>query len=106
MARVQGVPQLFILRNSIGHIFLMLAKITDDLLLSGSGHANSIFIEKIKARFKISKAIVEEIMSFNGCMVNRSDDEAISMNMTEYISVVEYIDLERGRRKESDFKAS
>lgn len=91
MERVQALSTFFMLRNDRGHIVVMVAKITTLCCFS-------------KANIRLG--LLEGQLSLNRCMVNHSDEVDIFMGMTDYIAVVEYIDLHRGRWEEDYFKAS
>lgn len=106
MKTITGVSQIFVKRKPNGSIQLLLAKITDDLLFAGTMQDMNEFVEKISARFKISKAIIDAPIDFNGCRITQDEHGDISMNMTTYVNSIQPMDVTRNRRKEAEDKAT
>lgn len=50
---------------------MLLAKVTDDLLLAGNIDIMKDFIKKLTERFKVSKAILDGPIDFNGCRIEQ-----------------------------------
>lgn len=82
MERVTGVDQLFVKRNIDGTILMMMAEVTDDLLIVGSRLYIESFVKKLEKRFPISKAVLDVPIRFNGCMIKQDSRGDISMSMS------------------------
>lgn len=98
--RVQGASQLYILRNEDGTIIMLLAKVTDDMLMAGSPTTMNEFISKLEQEFTLSKAIVNGPVIYNGCRITQDDDGTIQLSTEEYLTAISPINVNRGRRKE------
>jgi len=59
MVRIEGVSQLFIKRDPDGQIILMIAKVTDDLLMTGTIQTMQVFAVTINKRFEVRKALID-----------------------------------------------
>lgn len=97
--RVFGVPQLFVRRDAGGRVILLLAKVTDDMLIAGSTAEVKAFITQISGRFPISKAIVNDEIKFNGCDISQDGEDNIKISMEEYLREVKCIDIPAERKK-------
>lgn len=106
MQRVNGISQLYMRRDSKGQINLILAKVTDDILIAGNVDEIQQFIQLISQRFKISKSITNKPINFNGCQISQRADGSISMSMKEYLDSVNAIQLGKNRRSEYMDKAT
>ena len=106
MELVNGVSQLFLKRSSRGDIILMIAKVTDDLLMAGSVEYMRWFKDIIGKRFPISKCIVDSTVQFNGCRISKSKHGDIEMSMDAYVTAIPFLFVDRDRRKEQGEKAT
>lgn len=77
--RVNGASQLYILRDADGVIFMLLAKVTDDMLMEGSPSTMSDFVRKLEQEFAISKAIVDGPVIYNGSWITQNEDDTIDL---------------------------
>lgn len=68
MEILTGVSQLFLKLREDRSIGLILSKVTDYLLFSGTIDYMNCFVEQISSRFKIIKSIIDDAIDFN---VNR-----------------------------------
>lgn len=59
MEKAKDISQLFIKRRNDGSISILLAKISDDLLIAGDLLTLNEFLERLTTRFKVRKAIIE-----------------------------------------------
>lgn len=108
--RVCGVSQLFFKRDSRGNIVLLLAKVTDDMLIAGSTADVGAFIDHIGKRFPISKAIVNDDIKLNGCDISQDNNDTIKRSKNVYVRNIKYIvqperkknQLEKATNKERD----
>lgn len=104
--RVFGVPQLFSRRDSAGDIILLVAKVTDDILMAGTKEAMQQFSEEISSRFTVSKTIIDAPVKFNGCDIAPHADGSIELSMGTYMRGVEYISLTHDRRRQTHERAT
>jgi len=98
--RVLGVSQLFRKRDLKGNTVLLVAKVTDDFLMSGTISAMNEFVDSIQSRFKISKAIIDSTIKFNGCVISQASNGDVSMSMQDYLVSINPISISRMRRKQ------
>lgn len=106
MYTVEGVSQLFIKRRQDGSIMLMVAKVTDDLLIAADTETMREFIKKVNERFKVSKSVVDEQILFNGTRIMQDSAGNISMTMKDYMKSIKPITLSRARRKQAAERAT
>lgn len=106
LERVSGADQLFVKRNEDGAIFMLMAKVTDDLLMVGSAGNLADFVKMLGTRFPISKSVIDDTIRFNGCLIRREDSGDITMSMAEYSESIGYLDMTRERRKQADEKVT
>ena len=104
--RVHGVSQLYIKRGQEGSIMLMIAKLTDDLLMAGTKVAMRQFADLISKRFTISKVILQGEIKFNGCSILRDESGDIRMSMNEYVAGIEPVQLSKNRLADVHSKAT
>lgn len=102
MKRASGIHQLFVRRNTSGIIDLLVAKTSDDFLVSGNKTTVENFFSRLKSRFEVGKAIIASVMKFNGCEIVIEKDGGIVLNMNEYIERLKPVELSRTRRKQID----
>lgn len=60
---------------------MMLSKVADDLLLSGSTSAIKCFVRQLTTRFKVIIAIFDSTISFNGRQFHQDAVGFITMDM-------------------------
>lgn len=106
MDRVNGISQLFIKRRSDDTIKLILAKVTDDLLFTGDIDTMEEFVKEVSNRFKVSKAILNSPINFNGTRIEQDEKGNITMNMNAYMGSIKPLDITRARRKQPNEKAT
>lgn len=64
-----GLSQLFVQRDANGTIILLVAKVTDELLIGGLVGDISHFNEKMKVRFQVGKKMIDKSFFFDGCEI-------------------------------------
>lgn len=96
---VKGISQLFVKRNTQRKIYIITAKVTDDLLYSGSIEGITQYIEKLRNRFTVGKFIINELFLFNGCELKQDSTCSIRMTMNRYLQPVRCIPINRNRNK-------
>lgn len=106
MEQAKGISQFFTKRRKDGSISILLAKITDDLLIAGELQAIKDFIEKLTGRFKVSKSIIDSAINFNVCRIQQDEEGNFEMNMADYLNMIKPLHISRMRRKESDQNAT
>lgn len=104
--RVTGVSQLFLKRTKDGSIRMILAKVTDYIIFSGTKDDMDQFVSHISSRFKISKAIIDAPIELNGCRITQLPDGDIVMDMQRYVKSIRQMDISRTRRKEATHKST
>lgn len=67
--RVESLSQLCICRDELEQIAVVFAKVTDDLLMSGTASELEIMSELISSRFELQNVIVNDTVTFNGCEI-------------------------------------
>lgn len=65
METLTDISQLFIKMEEKGSIWIILAKITDELLFEGTIAGMEGFVEDIPGRLKVSKSIVDAAININ-----------------------------------------
>jgi Reverse transcriptase (RNA-dependent DNA polymerase) len=105
--RIDGLPQLFLLRSKDGRILLILAKVVDDLLLTGTVPAMQEFNANLSNRFKVGRFICNEPFMFNALHVVQDPEFfAVEVDMVDYISKITKIPISPNRRKEAESTAT
>lgn len=104
--RVFGVSQIFVKRSSDGGIVMLMAKVTDDLLMAGSVEDIKEFVELIGKRFPISKAIIDNRIKFNGSEITQKADGTVILSMEEYLMEMQPIEISPERKKHRMEKAT
>lgn len=102
MEMAHGISQLFIKRKGNGKIGMMLAKITDDLLIAGDRSTMEEFVTETAKRFKVSKTIIDDPINFNGTRIEQDTEGSITINMDAFMESIEPLDITRARRKEHE----
>lgn len=95
--RVRGTSQLYIKacpRN------LSVAKVTNDLLVTGTERNIKSFAKSIGERFPVRRFLINESVSFNGCHIRMSQDGFALLNMDAYLHKLQYIQFTTSRRIE------
>lgn len=106
LKRVSGVDQLFVKRDTNGLIVLLMAKVTDDLLMVGTKADLEEFVTALGKRFPISKSIIDATIRFNGSTIQQEPNGDVTISMTDYAESLQYLELTRDRRKQNDEKAT
>lgn len=100
--RVRGIDQLYVRHGDDGALSLVIAKVTDDLLMIGERPELESFVAALGKRFPISKTIIDMPIKFNGCRIEREPDGDITMSMKDYAADISYIQINRDRRKQAE----
>lgn len=98
--RVRGASQLYIKRDRSGEIILILAKVTDDILMAGTIVAMKWLSRQMDKRFGLSKSTIDGAIDYNGCRITQDVDGSITMDMTSYMQNIDGISISRSRRKQ------
>lgn len=67
--RVFGLGQLKINRDGFGRIKTIATKITKDILIARKLPDLHKFMVEIIKKFKVSKAVIDDQITFNGCKI-------------------------------------
>ena len=106
LERIQGLNQLYVRRDNLGKIILIVAKVTDDFICGGSIEDTKAFISEMKKRFEVGKVIINEKFLFNGCEIEQDEQGSIAMSMHRYMEQVKEIPLSRERKRQPDESAT
>lgn len=101
-----GLSQLFAQRDSNGRITLLVAKVTDDFLIGGLTPDIIQFINKMKEKFEVGKAVIDESFFFDGCEITQDAAGSIRMTMERYLERLKPIPLPKPRRRQSQEPAT
>lgn len=103
---MSGVSQLYIRRDSGSRIVLIIAKLTDDILIGGKINAVKEFSALISKRFKISKEVIDSEIRFNGCIISKRSSEDIILSMEDYVKSMKPMNLSKGRKEDVNSPAT
>jgi len=103
--RVYGVSQLYVRRGPEEEICLLLAKLTDDMLIAGNDRDIREFIAQIGHRFETRKSIIGSEISFNGCTITQSDSHTV-LSMESYFASIRKINVSKGGLAQKREKAT
>ena len=98
--RVESVPglvQLFVLRDDMNEIKLLMAKVVDDFLLAGHHDAISELHKTISLKFKIGRFVTGSEFVFNRLSILKQSDGSVRLSMQEYFNTIEPIPLSLAR---------
>lgn len=84
----------------------MAVKVTDGILLSGKIQELYKFVEAIYARYEVRKAIIDDVINFNGCEIYQESDGNIHMDMTTFMQKIKPIEIDKERRKKQSENAT
>ncbi len=104
--RVIGLGQLYIKRNQEQDITLVLAKLTDDLLISGKKDNIIEFSNAIRKRFTTRKVVLDGEIIFNGCILRQEENGDVLLTMQKYLDNICEIPLSKTRRADKKSQAT
>lgn len=81
---------------------MLLEKITDDLLLAEDLSTINDFVTKQTELFNVSKAISNSAINFNCCKIEQDNAGNISMNMKDYLYLINPMEMSRMMHKLSN----
>ena len=81
LARIQGLNQIYVLRDVGGKIVLIVAKVTDDVICGGSLDIINPFLQKLKQKFEVGKIVIDSKFYFDGCEIEQDTTGSIHMSM-------------------------
>ena len=61
-----------------------------------------MFLTKLKERFEVGKAVIDERFHFNGCEVDQCKEGHIKLSMHRYLDRIKPISVSRKRRKQTE----
>lgn len=82
--RVHGVTQLLIKRNLNKNIKIIITKITDDVLMTGSAEEMKRFADSLQTRFEVSKIVIDSDIAFNGAIISRTTEETFECQWNHF----------------------
>lgn len=65
-----------------------------------------MFVDAVKKRFDVGKAILDQTMLFNGCRITQHMEGNITLHMEEYMRSIKMMEISRERRKQHTEKAT
>ena len=104
--RIHGIPQMFVQRNEDGDIRLILAKVTDDLLIAGQMQHIEVFNKNIEKRFPISKTVIDGQIKFNGAFIQQDSQGSIKLSMDGYMHEIKHMHVDKARSKSGQSRAT
>ena len=96
--QVAGIPQFFISRDGNNFPTMFMVKVVDDFLIASTKSHLIQFHECLAGKFNIGKFDTGNTLRFNGTFITQSS-ERIQLDMSEYFSTVNSIEVQRARRK-------
>lgn len=99
LGRNFGVNQLFIRRSGSGRIILLVAKLSDDFLVSGSPDDIGSFPKELHGRYALGKISKGPSHQFVACEIYLDRSRDITMSMNTYWKRIKPIKTTRTRRK-------
>lgn len=98
IAPVHGVSQLYIKNKDYGKIRLIVAKVSKDSLKSGSILNMMNFVDAVKKRFTIRKAIIVSEPSFSGANFQQTTSDAVTILMNKCLALIRPIEIFKYRK--------
>lgn len=106
LQRLHGLNQLYVRRNGLGTIILIVAKVTDDFICGGALHLVTAFVRELGKRFEVGKVIIDGKFLFNGCEIEQDERGSVRMSMNGYMSQLQEIPLSKERKRQPDEAAT
>lgn len=99
---VVHIPQLFYLRLN-GNLALVVAKVTDDILVGGSLHNRKTFIQKLSKSYVLGTVVhMPGTFQFFGLQLEQQDNDEIQLSGEEKLQNISPYTIPRARRKDPD----
>lgn len=95
---MNGISQIFLKEGKDGNITLIIAKITDVLLMAGHSLEMEEFVEQTSKEFNTSKVVVGTEAVFNGSRILQDQDGNVTMDMRDYVEGIDPIDIADERK--------
>lgn len=89
------MSQIYIKRDRNKRIVLISTKVRDCILLAGRIPNLNQFAEQIAAKYKVRKTIIDDKINFNGCTISQDNLRNIRMDMTEFLSKLSLIKMDK-----------
>lgn len=97
--------QLCYKRHSDGKVILVVIKTIDDFLDRDTLSVLRDFIESLKRKFSVGKALISNKLQFNGCDIV-TDEEGAVLSMGSYMDRIKPVTLSRQRRRMQQDRAT
>lgn len=104
MERVFGVPQLFVKREAT-RIELLIAKATDEFLVSGKTEDARNFMRELGKAFKVGKVAIGGTFRFISCEVDVGDD-VLKMSLRDFLDRIKKVKIADERRHQGESLAT
>lgn len=103
---IPQLGQIFVRRNEIGKITLILGETVDEVLAAGSGDTITEFLGKLCQRFDVGAIQRGKIYNFNGCEIVRDYNGGATMAIHKYLERLKPILLSRTGRRQKESEVS
>lgn len=77
-----------------------MAKVTKDILLAGKLNEIKTFFTNLRKRFGIREIVVDDVISFNRCIIRKDNEGSVSVEIGAYLRHTRYTELAEDRRKQ------
>lgn len=105
LVKVMGMNQLYIKYFKNGNIDLIIAKVTNDMLVTGSVEATTKVRDAMHDHLQLSKSVIDKPVIYNGCSICQTKTGDNKMSMYECMTRILYVYMSYSRRKSQQVKA-
>lgn len=102
--RVFGVSQIFFKRDEANKFKLIIAKVTDDFLVSGTREDITHFMDELSVMFEVGKIRFEKDFHFNGCEVTFDNHGNENLSTDNYMRRLKPVQKSGSRCQEQEAK--
>lgn len=85
---------------------MLIAKVTDDILMAGPVTCMEKFVPAMANRFEIREVIIGRPFMFNGCEIARGAERGKKIDITRYMSKIEPVEIDGSCKADKLGKAS
>lgn len=106
MKMVSRFYQFFVQRDTNSDISLLMAKVTDDLLMVGKRSDLESFMELLGKLFPIIKSIIDDPILFNWRLIRQDINGDVCISMDDYAEFFPYLEMTHESRKHDKEKVT
>lgn len=99
---IHGLQQLFTKRDRRGYFPLVMAKIVDGFLITGSEEAIKCFHVAIAKGLDMGRYLIAQDLVFNRLHIHQDTDSTVQISMEEYLQKIQPIVVPYHRKKGID----